>query len=700
MAGSMRSKSFEKDKAKAKQIDNSLKEQFVRITPEGPEAGVLALQDAAGNQSVTKLLQLLSELLKALKDDQRLYALLMKDREDQEIVGYISDLIGGKSFPYDSVWSSTNSAFEKAHLALKEGSVDRAKENIKQAQESWQEARRTLSQYRQSTTSGAETSTTVLEGTAALGALAAIGVTGGAAASAGAGLLGTSAVVGSTAGLYGMAQEQAGQAGEMYAGLRKERDVLAILRRGATDAVLGFVAALTGGFLSGIFKRVFGSYLSKALIKDDVLREIGEITGLKGPLPRDFFLTRGQQLFADFFAGVGSAPITTAVSIVLQRLKEEASWPDRESFVEEVFDQMIQAGIMQVFLGFIHTYGSRAPQPSAGKTGAPKSGWSPYPGKVARIVKAIGQGAEEGMGLPSSYGSSSPVSELPAITQRVGKGKVTDISSGEVGRVSKSSLKTEGIEVPAEPKEAFLVTGSGEPQPYSPTAKTKLEKLPPEPSGPFVVTGSGEPQPYLPTAETKLEKLPRKTRGDPRSLLSMQEQVNFVQYDPDINSEAKWRMPKESRFSPPKGGGVVKVGDLEYHFDANGYLLEASTNKLSLGIRDPVMYDKLPGKQANEDFGHLLGIDFGHIDARLGPYGGYRQTSSVNRPTGEGKPHWYNAERDALKAALSLLQQGKPYFVKAQAKGHINGIPQEARITVESEGKIVYDSQWLSWMRD
>jgi Domain of unknown function (DUF4157) len=56
MAGSMRSKSFEKDKAK--QTEYGSKEQFANASPQGPEADILALQDAAGNWAASQLFQI------------------------------------------------------------------------------------------------------------------------------------------------------------------------------------------------------------------------------------------------------------------------------------------------------------------------------------------------------------------------------------------------------------------------------------------------------------------------------------------------------------------------------------------------------------------------------------------------------------------------------------------------------------------
>jgi hypothetical protein len=45
-------------------------------------------------------------------------------------------------------------------------------------------------------------------------------------------------------------------------------------------------------------------------------------------------------------------------------------------------------------------------------------------------------------------------------------------------------------------------------------------------------------------------------------------------------------------------------------------LIEATTTRITVGIRDP-SFTKIPDMEAGRNFGHLLGIRFGHIDAQL-----------------------------------------------------------------------------------
>lgn len=201
--------------------------------------------------------------------------------------------------------------------------------------------------------------------------------------------------------------------------------------------------------------------------------------------------------------------------------------------------------------------------------------------------------------------------------------------------------------------------------------------------------------PQKPTGSVQSIPLPRKPKNDPRWLLSLEEQMRYVQTSPEVNREAAHRR-QGNPFTPPPGGGIVKFGMRNYEFDQQGNLVKAWTDRLTLGVRDRTVYQNAPGIKTGEDFGHLLGIDFGHIDAELGRHGGFPQAAYLNRDTGGGKqPLWYDAERKALEAALKLHQENKPYRVEARAQGYVNGRPNQTRIIVYSGSEKVFDSKWI-----
>jgi hypothetical protein len=375
------------------------------------------LENVTSTQALVALRRHYQRLSLWIQSDRERHRMQRQIREDQWLVGGIADAEARVFMPPESIWSTPQIYLDAARSTLNAGHVEASVRNLARAEPTWRLAHRLLYAYIGGTISGAETSATVLKVTAAAGAVAATVLSGGLAASAEAGLLGTSTAVGVGGGLYGAAQEFSGQAGERFVGDRQHFEVGAILRRGAVDAVTNFVGAFAGGAISRYATRSFGSYLSK--ISNDELRELGELLGLRGPLPRDFFLTRGQRLIADFLGGVGSTLLTTAVSTVVNRLTEGGPWPNLEQLVRMVIDEMVHGGAVQIFLGtFLH--GHVPVQPARGGQSGPSAGGRRIGSRGSsfrgRVLGAMMRGVVEATpitggtgGGPSFIGRGRPV---------------------------------------------------------------------------------------------------------------------------------------------------------------------------------------------------------------------------------------------------------------------------------------------------
>lgn len=216
----------------------------------------------------------------------------------------------------------------------------------------------------------------------------------------------------------------------------------------------------------------------------------------------------------------------------------------------------------------------------------------------------------------------------------------------------------------------------------------ELEPAAPGTEAPMEITGSETPPSPGPTG--RVEELKKGYRApDSRWQPSLQEQQVYVQRSPEVNPEVDWR----TQSSRPQRvtDTTVNHGPRSYTLDKEGNLVEATTDELTLGVRDPVLYDNLPGQRPGEDFGHLLGIDFGHVDAELGLQGGFRQTHGVNIGA------WRRAEERALAAALQRQEQGLEFLVTAEAQGFSNGVPSATRIHVATPGgTVLYDSGWIA----
>jgi len=328
-------------------------------------------------------------------------------RDDQWIVGAISDffadpLAGGIEMPPLWMWSEPRIMLDAALGTLNAGLVEPTARNLQRAADAWRRCDRRLYEYREGTISGAERTVTGLRVTAAAGAVAATMATGGAATAAGAGFWGTAAATGLGAGTYGFVQEETGQAAEIYHDLRENFDWGAIVRRGATDAINGFVGAIAGGALTRVFQRSFGSFLTN--ISDDVLLEMG--------LSRDAFLTRAQQFIAEFLGGIGSSPLSTAVTAVINAVGGGNPPRSAQEFVDLVVQDMVQGGAIQLFLGgLMHFYGR------AGGSTHPDGGESPTSPRATLVEEGSGASrpaprAETSAPLAASVGET-PTATLP-----------------------------------------------------------------------------------------------------------------------------------------------------------------------------------------------------------------------------------------------------------------------------------------------
>lgn len=355
-----------------------------------PAAGNRAAWDAlSGDADLMKLQRAAAQLAARLESSKgRRDEQAQLDR-DQFMVSTASEAMGslvsntGRFFrgeemrrvvlPEASLWNRSDQLLLAVQLEISNRNPLRAARALGALAEEFARAESVFNDYLATVIEGAEISTTGLQVAVVAGAIAATIATGGVAsgaavpmlgitASSGLGLLGTSVAVGVGAGTYGIAQEEGSQVGEMIAGTRTEFDIRAIAMRGGRDAVLGFVGALTGGALSKYAIGYFGR-LALARMNPAQIAAVSERLGIEAALlTPEAFLSRGQQLLIDFFAGAATTPITTAVESVFA-LFEGKEMPSATGFSKMVIDNAVQGGLLQLFLTAItHRY---TPKPGA-----------------------------------------------------------------------------------------------------------------------------------------------------------------------------------------------------------------------------------------------------------------------------------------------------------------------------------------------
>jgi hypothetical protein len=331
---------------------------------------------------------------------------LREIHEDQWIVGGISDFMGGVKMPDDSIFEPAFAALAEARAAMDTDNFPKSADKLMEADFKYQDARNKVTDYREGTISGSSRSITVLKVTVAVGAVAATVATGGAAAAAEAGVLGTAGAVAVGAGTYGEFSEMGTQGGEMIAGSRQAGmfDPAAILKRTATDAVVGFVGALLGGALSKYLVRSFGTYLISNM-SEEALAALGQELGVVGPLNPELVVSAGQKFFIEFFANTAVTPLTTAVQEAINSLGG-GKFPGKKEFTDRVVHNMIEGGIMQLFFGAL-THGWQAAGLETGME-PPSGGSERGGGSEVELDRGTGPAREVETGAPPAAPESQP----------------------------------------------------------------------------------------------------------------------------------------------------------------------------------------------------------------------------------------------------------------------------------------------------
>jgi len=315
---------------------------------------------------------------------------LIEINKEHWIVGAVANEFAGRINavqPPISVWNLPEIQLADAKSKLTAGNVEGGKESLLEAEKKYNLCHKWYYMWKNGTIEGAERAVTTLKVTAVVGAVAATIATGGMAAAAEAGLTGVSLAAGAGASWYGISSEAGKQAMESAVGMREEADFKAILMRGATDFVTGFVGAITGGVLSKVAMKWFKPLIAR--FGDDALAAIGQRLKLSVLKVRELM----ENYISDFVGGILSSPLTTAVQAGMTRITDPRNAPKTAGdFIKIVWQELVTGGIIQIFLGaFMHTYGVKT---SSGKPMSPADigVTQPVPEAVAPTIKAPPRG--------------------------------------------------------------------------------------------------------------------------------------------------------------------------------------------------------------------------------------------------------------------------------------------------------------------
>jgi hypothetical protein len=269
-----------------------------------------------------------------------------------------------------------------------------------------------------------------------------------------------------------MVQEGAGQASSVYiANISRKIDWAAILRRGANDAINGFIGGLLGGALTKQFSKLFGSYIK---LSPAELEEFGKALGMKGPLPADYFMTAGQKFVVEFLSGAALAPVTAAITIAVNKVSGGEKGPENmAAFMEGVARDIAQGGLIQLFIAFLaHKLPAKSGSSSGGHGEAPSH--PPVNEKPPVQEPAAAQKLPAAKEPPVAlHPAESPAVGAPAAATK--KGPVKEAASS--GKKAAASHPAEAIPTsPVEPVAESKANVASEPPPAKAPESTKGKK--------------------------------------------------------------------------------------------------------------------------------------------------------------------------------------------------------------------------------
>ena len=309
----------------------------------------------------------------------------------ETIVGLWNKLSGKKGPQYESkstdlpspsIWGPVDvqvraleaaiGRYEKSHA---KGDLEAVIAAAKEARAQFEKAHRLVAQYRERVAGGAGDMATILEGVVGACALIETICSGGLAAG------------GSTVAVAGASAAGAGTSKIVFDGAKLASDgkvnkesIKKLLIEGGKDAATTFVGILVAGPLSKAFLRLFARGAVAGLAGAELKAAAAEL-GTAADLNAIAEALAGPKVHyvVDLLSGVASAPFSTVVGVVIDRINKDHKDLTTAEFIEQVISEAKSAGVMQVFIGaLIHGHAALAGKehvaPGGDKTGSGDAG--------------------------------------------------------------------------------------------------------------------------------------------------------------------------------------------------------------------------------------------------------------------------------------------------------------------------------------
>lgn len=440
----------------------------------------------------------------------------LQESRDQNWLVEFAETLSGAELPPERIWNPTRGSLEAALETINGGLVLSSCRNLERAARHYIQARDQIISYSDALAGGVRDTGTAAHWTIALATIVATVATSGGLVAAGYGLAAVSGAVGLTAGAFGAGVEGATQAGEIHEGLRDEFDVEGIIRRGGEDAVQAFFGTLIGGALAGRFLRMFGTTVAARFTEAELVL----LSSYLGQQSQNFFATTGQRLLADFLGGAGAGITITGIRRAFRHIRE-GSVPTPFELMEEILQEMLTQGVIQVLISFV---AGRAFSGTSGRPQATTTTSGPQtPPRAGSDISASSSARPIGSGrVTSSRGgrilgaTMSGTAEIPALRGHMPPELMRDILSAEIApRMGRASITEPPTSISGTAAEAAMLgeatVSAGPPAVFGEAPAP----IPPEPIAP-VSPPLARASPVTSTAEhvsSSLARTVRVTRG-------------------------------------------------------------------------------------------------------------------------------------------------------------------------------------------
>ena len=277
-----------------------------------------------------------------IESEYNAHLFLRELHEKNKIVALSTDIVSGEQMPPVKMWSRPLKDLSIVKSLLDSGEVIAAEHILVAAEISYDYCHRRFYEYRNANIKAAEHIRTGLEITEVAGTIAATVATGGLAAEAELGFVGSSLASSLGQSTYNVFLNLGKQASEeAWVGIRQEIDWNDIWGNFSTDAIAYFIGNLLIGPLKSKLFKACKEYFELDVIDKEInnilkeFRRSGVIKGIQYIRPTDF-IPMWKRYGIEYLTAMGSKALKEPLRVVIKEYKNKGKLPTTDEFLKKL----------------------------------------------------------------------------------------------------------------------------------------------------------------------------------------------------------------------------------------------------------------------------------------------------------------------------------------------------------------------------